>query len=89
MTTSKVARKSLLGACRRLHADGNRLVARLTHRDLRHLFATWCIEAGIDIPRVPDLLGHKDGGALLLRTYRHLRAEHLHAAVRKLNMLGS
>jgi len=51
-------------------------VRRLTHHDLRHLFATTCIEAGIDIPTVARLLGHKDGGALAMRTYGHLRDEH-------------
>jgi integrase len=49
---------------------------RLTHHDLRHLFATTLIEHGIDIPTVARLLGHKDGGALAMRTYGHLRDEH-------------
>lgn len=37
---------------------------RITHHDLRHLFATRCIESGMDIPTVSRWLGHKDGGAL-------------------------
>lgn len=37
---------------------------RITHHDLRHLFATRCIEAGVDIPTVSRWLGHQDGGAL-------------------------
>ena len=41
----------------------------------------------MDIPAVADLLGHRDGGALLLRTYRHMRAEHLHTQVKKLAAL--
>lgn len=49
---------------------------RLTHHDLRHLFATFCIEAGIDIPSVSRWLGHSDGGALAMRVYGHLRREH-------------
>ena len=49
---------------------------RITHHDLRHLFATRCIEAGVDIPTVSRWLGHKDGGALAMRTYGHLRDEH-------------
>ncbi len=50
--------------------------ARLTHHSLRHLFATFCIEAGIDIPSVSRWLGHSDGGALAMRIYGHLRREH-------------
>lgn len=48
----------------------------LRHHDLRHLFATRCIEAGVDIPTVARWLGHKDGGALAMKTYGHLRNEH-------------
>lgn len=39
-------------------------IAKLTHYDLRHLFATRCIESGVDIPTVSRWFGHKDGGAL-------------------------
>jgi integrase len=49
---------------------------RITHHDLRHLFATRCIEAGVDIPTVSRWLGHKDGGALAMKVYGHLRDEH-------------
>lgn len=49
---------------------------RITHHDLRHLFATMCIESGVDIPTVSRWLGHKDGGALCMKTYGHLRDEH-------------
>jgi len=51
-------------------------VARITHHDLRHLFATRCIESGVDIPTVSRWLGHKDGGAFAMKTYGHLRREH-------------
>jgi integrase len=51
-------------------------VKKLVHHDLRHLFATRCIEAGVDIPTVSRWLGHKDGGALAMKTYGHLRDEH-------------
>jgi hypothetical protein len=30
----------------------------------------------VDIPTVSRWLGHKDGGALAMRTYGHLRREH-------------
>src|SRR5438876_4835273 len=51
-------------------------IPRITHHDLRHLFATICIESGVDIPTVSRWLGHKDGGALAMKTYGHLRREH-------------
>jgi integrase len=51
-------------------------IAHLTHHDLRHLFATRCIESGVDIPTVSRWLGHKDGGALAMKVYGHLRNQH-------------
>lgn len=51
-------------------------IARFTHHDLRHLFATRCIESEVDIPTVSRWLGHKDGGALAMKTYGHLRDQH-------------
>ena len=51
-------------------------INRITHHDLRHLFATRSIESGVDIPTVSRWLGHKDGGALAMKTYGHLRDEH-------------
>ena len=58
-------------------------ISRITHHDLRHLFATRCIEAGVDIPTVAKWLGHKDGGVLALKTYGHLRNEHSQAMAKK------
>jgi integrase len=58
-------------------------IAKLTHHDLRHLFATRCIESGVDIPTVSRWLGHKDGGTLALKTYGHLRNEHSQAMAQK------
>ena len=51
-------------------------IERITHHDLRHLFATRCIEAGVDIPTVSRWLGHVDGGALCMKVYGHLRRTH-------------
>lgn len=51
-------------------------IQHLTHHDLRHLFATTCIESGVDIPTVSRWLGHKDGGALAMKVYGHLRDQH-------------
>lgn len=56
---------------------------RITHHDLRHLFATTCIESGVDIPTVANWLGHKDGGVLALKTYGHLRESHSIKAAQK------
>lgn len=61
---------SLANACLRLG------IPRITHHDLRHLFATTCIESGVDIPTVSRWLGHKDGGALAMKVYGHLRDQH-------------
>jgi integrase len=60
-------------------------VPRITHHDLRHLFATTAIEAGIDIPTVAKIMGHRDGGALAMKVYGHLRDEHAQAAMQKIN----
>jgi integrase len=51
-------------------------ISRITHHDLRHLFATRCLESGVDIPTVARWLGHKDGGALAMKVYGHLRNQH-------------
>lgn len=68
------ARKALQTACEKLWGKGKK--NRFTHHDFRHLFATTCIESGVDIPTVSRWLGHKDGGALAMRTYGHLRQQH-------------
>jgi integrase len=60
-------------------------VKPITHHDLRHLFATRCIESGVDIPTVSRRLGHSDGGALAMRTYDHLRQEHSTAQAAKVH----
>jgi integrase len=62
--------KALDRACNKVGAD------RITHHDLRHLFATRCIESGVDVPTVSRWLGHKDGSALAMKTYGHLSREH-------------
>jgi integrase len=66
----KTCDEALTAACKKVGCT------RLTHHDLRHLFATFCIEAGIDVPSVSKWLGHSDGGALAMKTYGHLRREH-------------
>jgi integrase len=73
------AQKAIDSAARKLGLQ------RITHHDLRHLFATICIENGVDIPTVSRWLGHKDGGVLALKTYGHLRREHSMAQALKVN----
>jgi integrase len=62
---------------------------RITHHDLRHLFATRCIESRVDIPTVSRWLGHKDGGSLCMKTYGHLRREHSIAEAQRVTFTAS
>jgi len=78
---ANVAERSLANACREVGVN------HLTHKDLRDYFATTCIESGVDIPAVSRWLGHADGGALLLKTYNHLRPEHSTEAVKKVKFV--
>jgi len=71
------AKTCLNNACRRLGYP------MFSHHDFRHFFATTCIESGVDLPTVSRWLGHKDGGALAMRVYGHLRQEHSFAAIKK------
>jgi integrase len=67
------------------HAAQKIGMKRITHHDLRHLFATICIESGVDIPTVSRWLGHKDGGALCMKTYGHLRQDHSFAQAQRVS----
>ncbi len=58
-------------------------VKKMTHHDLRHLFATTCIESGVDVPTVAAWLGHVDGGVLAMQTYGHIRPSHSTEAAKK------
>ena len=71
---------ALQNACKRLNLPHLRL------HDLRHFFATWCIESGIDIPTVSGWLGHKDGGVLAMSVYGHRRDDH---SLKEIQKLGS
>jgi integrase len=75
-------KRSITSACKKLG------IPRFTHHDLRHLFATRCIEAGVDIPTVARWLGHRDGGALAMKTYGHLRDEHSSTMAQKVTFVG-
>ena len=71
-------KKCLHTACRKL-----KLPYFSPHR-FRDFFATTCIETKADIPTVAHWLGHKDGGALLMKTYAHLRQEHSQEQMKKI-----
>ena len=62
-------------------------MTRITHHDFRHIFATTCIESGVDIPTVAGWLGHNDGGVLAMKTYGHLRPDHSKAAAMKVSFI--
>jgi len=62
--------KSIAGARERAG-----LPASTTSHDLRHHYASVLIAAGASVVEVAELLGHKDGGALVLKTYAHLFPE--------------
>ena len=75
------AKKCLQTAARRMKTPP------FTHHDFRHFFATTCIESGVDVPTVSRWLGHKDGGALAMKVYGHLRFQHSTEAVGKVIFL--
>lgn len=58
-------------------------IPNMRRKDFRHLFATRCIESGIDAPTVAKWLGHQDGGSLALRTYVHPTSDHERQAAAK------
>jgi integrase len=57
-------KKALEGACGRLK------LPHFTPRSLRRYHITRALRAGIDAPTVAGWQGHRDGGALLLKTYQ-------------------
>lgn len=76
------AKKCLHTTCRKLG------IPSFTHHDFRHFFATTCIESGVDIPTISRWLGHKDGGALAMRVYGHLRQDHSFAQIKRVSFTG-
>jgi integrase len=49
---------------------------RVGFHDLRHLFCSFCVMAGVDFMTIAEWLGHKDGGILIGKVYGHLLDEH-------------
>jgi integrase len=64
------ARAALENACERLEFPP------FTHRSLRRMFVTRCLELGVDVKTVSEFQGHRDGGKLILDTYSHVRQPH-------------
>jgi integrase len=54
--------------------------------DLRHLFCSFCVMAGIDFMTIAAWLGHKDGGILIGKVYGHLLDEHRQKMAAKLTI---
>jgi len=52
----------------------------------RHYFTSRALMAGLGVQEVASLLGHSDGGQLVLRTYGHLTSEHLRRQVAGLRL---
>lgn len=71
--------KALRAACKRAEVPTIRV------HDLRHVFASHLVQGGTPAPTVARILGHADGGALVLRLYgRWMRQDAEVAAVRSL-----
>jgi integrase len=76
----KSPRIALEGACKRIG------LGHLRVHDLRHIFATRCIEGGVDIPTIAHWLGHKDGGVLAAKTYGHVIEKHSDKQILKVDI---
>jgi integrase len=53
--------------------------------DFRHLFASTCVMAGVDLMTIAAWMGHLDGGILVGKVYGHLLDEHKRTAAAKLS----
>ena len=71
------AKRSLETTCRKLKFP------HFHHHSLRHYFATCAVESGVDIPTIARWMGHKDGGALLMKRYAHLQQAHSKEQMRR------
>jgi len=57
-------------ACRELE------LPKFSARSFRRMFITEALEAGVDVGIVARTQGHRDGGVLILRTYRNIRPKY-------------
>jgi len=58
----------------------------VTLHTLRHTFASHLIMAGVDLPTVQKLMGHKDIATTMI--YAHLAPDHIRSSVSKLKISG-
>ena len=54
--------------------------------DLRHIFISHAVMAGIDFMTIAEWVGHKDGGILIGKVYGHLLDEHRRKMAAKLTI---
>jgi integrase len=66
----KSPRIALDNSCERLNIQHMRI------HDLRHIFATRCIEGNVPLPTLAEWLGHQDGGVLCAKVHGHLCEKH-------------
>ena len=64
------------------HAVGQAGIQDFTFHDLRHTFASRLVMAGVDLPTVKELMGHRD--ITMTSRYAHPSTDHKQAAVKKL-----
>jgi integrase len=62
-------------------------ITNFTFHDLRHTFASRLVMAGVDLPTVKELLGHRD--IRMTMRYTHLSSDHKQAAVGKLEQFAA
>lgn len=74
----KDPKKALAAACAQLN------MPHYSPRRFRVMFITRCLERGWDPGLVSLTQGHRDGGQLILRRYRHVRPLHKYAMVQRL-----
>ncbi len=57
-------------------------ITNFLFHDLRHCFASWNRQAGVDLDTLADLMGHKD--TRMTRRYAHIGPKHLASAISQL-----
>ena len=57
-------------------------IENLWLHDLRHTFASWAVQSGMDLYRLARILGHAT--TQMTQRYAHLATADLHAAIREM-----
>ena len=63
-------------------------ITRINYHSLRHTFATRCIEAGVDVKSLSEILGHSNVG-ITLNTYVHSSMNMKRVQIEKLASFNS